>query len=305
MMSFILRRLVLLICVVAAVSVITFLLLRATGDPAVAMAGEGATAADVDYVRKQYGFDRPLPAQFLTWSVNALRGDLGVSKFLQQPVSEIILERLPTTLMLGLAALLIAIVIAVPLGVVAAVRQDEPIDHFATFFALVGQALPTFWFALILMAVFGAKLRWVPISGDETWRHFILPAIALAFYATPSLMRLTRSGMLDVLGSDYIRTARAKGLSPAKVVFKHALRNAMLPIVSLAAVQLGFMLGGSVVIETIFSINGLGNLAWQSIKRADIEVMQAVVLMLSLIFIGLTFLADILNTLLDPRIRVR
>ena len=303
MASFLLRRLVLLICVVAAVSVITFLLLRATGDPAVAMAGEGATATDVDYVRKQYGFDRPLPAQFMTWAGNALRGDLGVSKFLQQPVSTIVFDRLPTTLVLGFAALLVAVAVAVPLGVFAAVHQDRPVDHLATFIALVGQALPTFWFALILMAIFGAKLRWVPISGDATWRHFILPAIALAFYAIPSLMRLTRSGMLDVLGSDYIRTARARGVSPTKVVFKHALRNAVLPIVSLAAVQLGFMLGGSVVIETIFSINGLGNLSWQSIKRADIEVMQAVVLVLSFIFIALTFLADIANSLLDPRIR--
>lgn len=303
MASFILKRLVLMICVVMAVSVITFLLLRATGDPAVAMAGEGATATDVDYVRKQYGFDRPLPAQFVTWAGNALHGDLGVSKFMQQPVSTIVFDRLPTTLALGLAALLVALAVAVPLGVVAAVHQDRPMDHLATLIALVGQALPTFWFALILMAVFGARLRWVPISGDATWRHFILPAIALAFYAIPSLMRLTRSGMLDVLGSDYIRTARARGVSPAKVVFKHALRNAVLPIVSLAAVQLGFMLGGSVVIETIFSINGLGNLSWQSIKRADIEVMQAVVLVLSFIFIALTFLADVLNSFLDPRIR--
>ena len=301
--SFILRRLVLMVCVVVAVSVITFLLLRATGDPAVAMAGEGATASDVDYVRKQYGFDRPLPVQFMTWAGNALRGDLGVSKFLGQPVAAIVLDRLPTTLALGFAALLVAIVVAVPLGVVAAVHQDRPVDHLATVVALIGQALPTFWFALILMAIFGAKLRWVPISGDATWRHFILPAIALAFYAIPSLMRLTRSGMLDVLGSDYIRTARARGVSPAKVVFKHALRNAVLPIVSLAAVQLGFMLGGSVVIETIFSINGLGNLSWQSIKRADIEVMQAVVLVLSFIFIALTFVADVANSLLDPRIR--
>lgn len=304
MANFILRRLLLMACVMIAVSVITFLLLRATGDPAVAMAGEGATAQDVDYVRRQYGFDRPLVVQFATWAGNALRGDLGVSKFLQQPVSSIVLERLPTTLALGLAALAIAILIAVPLGVVAAVHQDRPIDHAATVVSLVGQALPTFWFALILMVVFGAKLRWVPISGDQTWRHFILPAVALAFYAIPSLTRLTRSGMLDVLGSDYIRTARSRGLSPAKVVFKHALRNAVLPIVSLAAVQLGFMLGGSVVIETIFAINGLGNLSWQSIKRADIEVMQAVVLVFSFVFVALTFLADVLNSFLDPRIRI-
>lgn len=304
MTGFILRRLVLLVCVLATVSVITFVLLRASGDPAVAMAGEGATAEDVAFVRKEYGFDQPLALQFAHWAGRAIQGDLGVSKFLQQPVATIVFDRLPATLILGLAALLIAVLIALPLGVLAAVRQGGPADQAAGFIAIVGQALPSFWLALILMAVFGARLRWFPISGDRTWRHFVLPAVALAFYAIPSLMRLTRSGMLDVLDSDYIRTARAKGLGEGKVVFKHALRNAVLPIVSLSAVQLGFMLGGSVVIESIFSINGLGNLSWQSIKRADVEVMQAVVLVLSFIFVALTFLADVLNALLDPRIRV-
>ena len=304
MTGFILRRLVLLVCVLATVSVITFVLLRASGDPAVAMAGEGATAEDVAFVRKEYGFDQPLALQFAHWAGRAIQGDLGVSKFLQQPVAAIVFDRLPATLILGLAALLIAVLIALPLGVLAAVRQGGPADQAAGFIAIVGQALPSFWLALILMAVFGARLRWLPISGDRTWRHFVLPAVALAFYAIPSLMRLTRSGMLDVLDSDYIRTARAKGLGEGKVVFKHALRNAVLPIVSLSAVQLGFMLGGSVVIESIFSINGLGNLSWQSIKRADVEVMQAVVLVLSFIFVALTFLADVLNALLDPRIRV-
>ena len=304
MTGFILRRLVLLVCVLATVSVITFVLLRASGDPAVAMAGEGATAEDIAFVRKEFGFDQPLALQFAHWAGRAIQGDLGVSKFLQQPVATIVFDRLPATLILGLAALLIAVLIALPLGVLAAVRQGGPADQAAGFIAIVGQALPSFWLALILMAVFGARLRWFPISGDRTWRHFVLPAVALAFYAIPSLMRLTRSGMLDVLDSDYIRTARAKGLGEGKVVFKHALRNAVLPIVSLSAVQLGFMLGGSVVIESIFSINGLGNLSWQSIKRADVEVMQAVVLVLSFIFVALTFLADVLNALLDPRIRV-
>ena len=303
MARFILKRLILLVCVVATVSVVTFALLRATGDPAVAMAGEGATAEDVDAVRKEYGLDRPLPEQFVTWAGHALRGDLGVSKFLQQPVATIVLDRLPVTLILGLSALLVATAVAVPLGVVAAGGRAGPPAHLATLVALIGQAVPSFWLALILMALFGAKLRWLPISGDQTWRHFVLPAVALAFYAMPSLMRLTRSGMLDVLDSDYIRTARAKGLSERKVIFKHALRNAALPVVSLSAVQLGFMLGGSVVIEAIFSINGLGNLSWQSIKRADVEVMQAVVLVLSFIFVALTFLADVINAFLDPRLR--
>ena len=153
--------------------------------------------------------------------------------------------------------------------------------------------------------VFGLQLQWLPVAGNTTWRHFVLPAIALGYYAMPSLMRLTRAGMLDVLGADYIRTARAKGLSPARVVFKHALRNAIIPVVALAAVELGFMLGGSVVIESVYSMQGLGQLAWDSISRNDYPVVQAVVLIIAVFYIGLTFLADVFNAALDPRMRTR
>ncbi len=304
MIGYLAQRASLFVCVLVAVSVVSFTLLRATGDPAVAMAGEGATAEDVALVRHQYGLDRPLPVQYFAWASKAVRGDLGYSKFLQQPVFAIVWTRLPATMKLGGIALLLALVVSIPLGVLAALYRNTVVDQAALAFALVGQAIPTFWFALILMVVFSARLRWLPISGDTTWKHFVLPSIALSFYAIPSLMRLTRSGMLDVLSSDYIRTARAKGLRPAVILFKHALRNAILPVISLSAVQLGFMLGGSVVIENIFAINGLGNLSWQSIKRADFEVMQAIVLILGFFFVFLTFLADLLNAFLDPRIRL-
>ncbi len=304
MTGYLAQRLGLFICVLVAVSMLSFTLLRATGDPAVAMAGEGATAEDVALVRHEYGLDRPLPVQYLAWASKAVRGDLGYSKFLQQPVFAIVWTRLPATMKLGGIALLLALMIAIPLGVLAALYRNTVVDQAALAFALVGQAIPTFWFALILMVVFSARLRWLPISGDSTWKHFVLPSVALSFYAIPSLMRLTRSGMLDVLLSDYVRTARAKGLRPAVILFKHALRNAILPVISLSAVQLGFMLGGSVVIENIFAINGLGNLSWQSIKRADFEVMQAIVLILGFFFVFLTFLADLLNAFLDPRIRL-
>ncbi|MBS3780155.1 MAG: ABC transporter permease, partial [Desulfovermiculus sp.] len=163
----------------------------------------------------------------------------------------------------------------------------------------------SFWFGLILIIILGVKLGLLPISGSDSWQNFIMPAIALGYYATPAFMRLTRSGMLEVLGSDYIRTARAKGLSHRQVIFKHALRNAIIPVVSLVAVQLGFMLGGSVVIETVFAINGFGFLAYDSITRADLPMVQAVVLILSLIYVVLTFLSDLLNAFLDPRIRVK
>ena len=164
--------------------------------------------------------------------------------------------------------------------------------------------MPSFWFALLLFMLFGLTLRWLPISGSETWAHFVMPAVALGYYATPGIMRLTRAGMLEVLASDYIRTARAKGLRAPSVLFKHALRNAVIPVVALAAVQLGFMLGGSVVIETIFALHGLGYLAWESILHNDFPVVQAIVLLISLIYILLTFIADMLNAWLDPRIRI-
>jgi len=195
--------------------------------------------------------------------------------------------------------------VAIPLGVLAAVYRDTWVDRLALLVAVVGQAMPNFWFALTLILVFSVGLHWLPVSGNTTWQHFVLPAIALGYYAMPSLMRLTRAGMLEVLGADYIRTARAKGLSPARVVFKHALRNAIIPVVALAAVELGFMLGGSVVIESVYSMQGLGQLAWDSISRNDYPVVQAVVLIIAVFYIGLTFLADVLNAALDPRMRTR
>ncbi len=183
-------------------------------------------------------------------------------------------------------------------------RPNSLIDRMALGIAVVGQALPSFWFALILIFFLGITYRLLPITGTDSWMNFIMPSIALGYYVTPGVMRLTRAGMLEVLGSDYIRTAKAKGLRPLTVLFKHALRNAIIPVVSLAAVQFGFMLGGSIVIETIFAINGLGFLAWESIQRADLPMMQAIVLVLSIIYIIITFLADMMNAWLDPRIRV-
>jgi len=195
--------------------------------------------------------------------------------------------------------------VAIPLGVLAALYRDSWVDRFALLIAVIGQAMPSFWFGLTLILVFSVGLKWLPVAGNSSWQNFVLPAIALGYYATPAMMRLTRAGMLDVLGADYIRTARAKGLSPARVVFKHALRNALIPVVALAAVELGFMLGGSVVIESVFSLQGLGQLAWDAIARNDFPVVQAVVLFIAMFYIALTFVADVANAALDPRMRTR
>jgi peptide/nickel transport system permease protein len=303
-LSYALKRLGLALLVALTVSLVCFFLVHLTTDVAVAMAGEGATAEAIDTIRKQYGLDRPIWAQYVDWLAKAVVGDFGDSLYFRSPVSSLVAERLPTTLTLGLLSIGLALALSIPLGVVAAMRPNSWVDRVALTIAVLGQAMPTFWFALLLILLFGVTLRVLPISGSDTWLHFVMPSIALGYYATPAIMRVTRSGMIEVLESDYIRTARAKGLRTPQVLFKHALRNALAPVVALAAVQLGFLLGGSVVIETVFALNGLGYLAWESISHNDFPVVQAVVLLISLGYIVLTFVADLANAWLDPRIRI-
>jgi peptide/nickel transport system permease protein len=304
MLAYSLKRLGVALLVALTVSLITFSMIYISGDPALAIAGEGARQQDVENIRRFYGFDRPIYVQYLDWLWSALHGDLGRSYNLRQPVADVIFQRLPTTMLLGACAITFALVLAIPLGVLAAVKPNSIFDRVSLTLAVIGQAMPSFWFALTLILWFGVYWRLLPITGQDSWWNFVMPSIALGYYVTPAVMRLTRAGMLDVLSSDYIRTARAKGLKPMRVLFKHALRNAIIPVVALAAVQFGFMLGGSIVIETIFQINGLGYLAWESIQRKDLPMMQAIVLVLSIIYVLITFLADMLNAFLDPRIRV-
>lgn len=303
MIIYILHRLLVALAVLFTVAVVSFSLLHLSGDLAAAIAGPEATAEVVERIRVQYGLDQPLTTQFMHWMWSALHLDFGRSFYFENTVMELVGQRMPVTLKLGAVSLLLALVVAIPLGVLAAVFRDTWIDRCSIFIAVIGQAMPNFWFALLLIVVFAVGLKWLPVAGNGSWRNFVLPAVALGYYAMPSLMRLTRSGMLDVLGSDYIRTAQAKGLSSFKVVIKHGLRNAIIPVVALATVELGFMLGGSVVIESVFALQGLGQLAWDSISRNDFPVVQAIVLIISVFYIGLTFLADILNAALDPRLR--
>ena len=305
MLIYALKRLGLAVLVMVTASLISFMLTRVSGDPAIALAGEGASQEEIEFVRTQYGFDRPLMVQYVEWIGRALRGDLGESPYLNQPVTDMIRERIGVTMTLGVCALMFAVILAIPLGILAAIRPNTWIDRFALTLSVLGQAMPSFWFGLIMIIFFGVMLRWLPISGSDTPLHFVMPTIALGYYATPAFMRLTRSGMMEVLASDHIRTARAKGLKWGKILFKHALRNAIIPVVALAAVQLGFMLGGSFIIESVFALHGIGYLALVSISRSDLPVVQALVLLLAVIYVVLTFLGDILNAFLDPRIRVR
>jgi peptide/nickel transport system permease protein len=304
MLAYLVKRLGLAVLVALTVSVIAYMLLYLSGDPALAIAGEGARQADIDLIRKTYGFDRPLIVQYGDWLLKLLRGDLGVSMYFKTDVAPLIFSKLSTTLLLALYALTVALAISVPLGVLAAIYKNSWIDRLCLAVAVVGQSMPNFFFALILIMLFSISWRLLPVSGSGTWQHFVMPAITLGYYAAPAFMRLIRAGMIEVLSADYIRTARAKGLPTRTVIFKHALRNAIVPVVALAAVQLGFLLGGSIVIETIFALDGLGYLAYQSITFKDYPVTQIIVLLLSVIYILLTLASDVANAWLDPRIRV-
>ena len=303
MITFILRRTCLALVVVLTVMTLAFVLTRLSGDLAISIAGPGSTQADVEVIRKAYGLDRPVLVQFYDWTRLALTGDFGSSFFFKDKVATLIAQRMPVTLSLGFVGLALALSISLPLGILAALYENTWIDRTATMLAMIGQAMPSFWLGLLLMIVFGLQLGWLPISGTGSWEHYVMPGIVLAFTTIPALTRLMRSGMIDALSSDYIRTARAKGLSRSSIIFKHALRNAAIPVVSIAAVQLGFMLGGSIVIETVFALHGVGYLAWESISKNDFPVVQAVVLVLASLYIGLTLVSDILNALLDPRLR--
>lgn len=304
MLRFLAIRMAVAVLVAITVSIVAFALLRISTDLPSLLAGDNATPEDIARIAKTYGLDRSLPAQYLDWVGNALAGDLGKSLFTNEPVLGLIVERLSLTVGLAVAALMLAFAVAVPLGVLAAVHANTWVDRAALVMAVAGQAAPGFWLALILIIVFAVDLRWLPVSGSGTWAHLVLPVVTLAISIMPSVMRLTRAGMMEALGSDYVRTARAKGLARRAVHYKHALRNAILPVVSLAAVQLGHLLGGSVIIETVFALNGVGYLAYQSITRVDFPVVQSILVMLSICYIVLTLIADLVNALLDPRIRL-
>jgi peptide/nickel transport system permease protein len=303
--AFLFRRSLLALLVSLTVLTFAFALTRLSGDLAISIAGPQATPEDIAIIRTAYGLDRPILEQFFDWVLRAARGDFGQSYFFRERVATLIWDRLPITLSLGLTGLCIALLVGLPLGVLAAMAENTWIDRAIGLFAMIGQAMPSFWLGLIMMIVFGLHLQWLPISGTGDWTHYVMPGIVLSFSAIPALLRLTRAGMIDALASDYIRTARAKGLSRGKIVLKHAARNAAMPVVSIAAVQFGFMLGGSIVIETVFALHGIGYLAWESISKNDFPTVQAVVLLLAVIYVVLTLVADLANAVLDPRLRAQ
>lgn len=303
MLAFVRDKLALSVLVLLTVSLIGFALLRLSGDLAASLAGENASLEQIAEMRRRLGLDRPLLVQYLNWLFDALRGNLGASFFTHEPVTRLFADRIGVTATMAAAALVLALAVSIPLGMVAAIWPNSWIDRLASALALGGQALPGFWLALMLISFFGVTLRWLPISGSATAWHFVMPVVVLAIGALPALTRLMRSGMLEVLEQDYIRTARSKGLPLILIMRRHALSNALLPVVSLSAVQLGALLGGSVIVETVFAIEGIGLLTYRSIQRNDFPVVQAMLVFVSVCYVVLTLLADLLNAWLDPRLR--
>ena len=304
MLRYIALRGLLALLVAFTVSLAAFLLLNVAADPAQAIAGEDATPDVVEAIRARYGLDRPLSVRYFDWLGGVLQGDFGESYYGHKPVAELVADRADETITLALSALAVTILIAIPLGALAALNPNSWIDRFALGVAVSAQAVPNFWLGLIMIILFGVMVPIFPVSGDDSWRHFVLPAFVLGASSVPAVMRLTRTGLIEVMGADYVRTARSKGFRGWPLLRRHAMRNALLPVISVLAVQLGQKFGGSVITESIFAINGLGRLALESILGADIPTVQMLIFVFAIVFVAMNLLADILNAALDPRIRI-
>lgn len=302
--AYIRRRLVQSVVVVWGVSVLVFFLLRlAPGDPVSLLLVESASPEQVAAAKAKWGLDKPIPVQYAVFLGRALRGDLGDSLFFQQPAIEVLMERMPATLQLSAAALLFSLSVAIPIGMLSALKRDSFWDYLGTGLAMLGQAIPPYWLGIMLILVFSVALGWFPTSGRGTLSHLVLPAITLGSVLMALITRLVRSGMLDVLGEDYVRTARAKGLRERSVIVRHALRNILIPLVTVIGLQLGALFGGAVITESIFAWPGVGRLALQSINARDYPMVQASVLVISVVYVFLNLAVDLLYVYLDPRIR--
>jgi len=304
MTRYIVRRLALSLFVLFGVSIVVFGLIHlAPGDPARLMLYDTAPEEEVQAMRKALGLDQPLYLQYWLFLSHAVRGDLGRSLYYKQPALDIILEHLPATAELTFAALLISLAVAVPMGIVSAVKRDSPWDYAGMLIATVGQATPVYWLGLMLILFFAVQLRILPTSGRGGIEHLILPSVALGAPLMALVTRMVRSGMLDILGEDYVRTARAKGLAERLIVLRHALRNILIPLVTIIGLQFGALLGGAVITETVFAWPGVGRLVVTAITARDYPLVQAATLLVSFYFVAINLLLDVLYVYIDPRIR--
>jgi peptide/nickel transport system permease protein len=303
MKKFILKRLGLAIVSLFLLSVTIFLLMRVTGDPAVLLAEPGASAADLDAIRKQFGLDRPLYTQYVSFIGHLFRGDFGQSFYYRTDVFELYLSRLPASLLLAGAAMAFSLIIGIPTGIIAAVRVNQWWDSVGKIFALLGLSMPSFWVGLVMILFFSVYLGWLPSSGSGTLLHLVMPSIALGWVFAAAHMRLTRSSMLEVLGSEYVKLARLKGLPEALVISKHAFKNALIPVLTLAGINLVIMVNVAVVVETVFAWPGVGRLLYEGIAFRDFPVVQATVLLGGVMIVVVNLVVDILYAVIDPRIR--
>jgi ABC-type dipeptide/oligopeptide/nickel transport system permease component len=292
------------VVVLTGVSLVTFAILHASGDPVSLMMPE-APDADRALLRQAMGFNEPLAVQFVRFVRNIVRGDFGHSFFHRAPALPIVLHRMPTTLLLTVLAMVLSLSVAVPVGILSAVRRNSVFDHGATFVVFLGTSMPAFWTGIMLMLLFAVQIRLLPVSGWESWAALVLPTLTLASVSTPLLLRIVRSSMLEVINLDYVRTARAKGVSEWLVVCHHALVNAALPLVTVAGLQFGLLLGGAIITETVFAVPGVGRLIVGAIRQLDFPIVQAGVFVLALIVVLVNFAVDMLYIYLNPQIRVR
>jgi peptide/nickel transport system permease protein len=304
MFTVLVRRAVRLVVVLVGVSLVTFAILHVSGDPVSLMMPE-APEADRVALRLAMGFNDPIPVQFARFVGNIVRGDFGHSFFHREPALPLVLARMPTTLLLAVLALGFSLLIAVPVGIASAVRRDSAFDHGATLVVFLGTSMPVFWTGIMLILLFAVQLRVLPVSGWESWAALVLPTMTLATFSTPLLLRIVRSSMLEVINLDYVRTARAKGVSEWVVICRHALRNAALPIVTIIGLQFGLLLGGAIITETVFAVPGLGRLIVGAIRQLDFPIVQAGVFVIALIVVLVNFAVDMLYIYLNPQIRVR
>jgi ABC-type dipeptide/oligopeptide/nickel transport system permease component len=284
-------------------SLIIFFFVRVTGDPAVLLVEPGASQADIDAVREQLGLNRSLTVQYVTFMTDMLRGDFGKSFYYRSPVLELYLSRLPNSLLLAAAAMIFSIVIGIPSGILAAIRLGGWWDRVGKIFALLGQSLPSFWVGLLLILFFSVNLGWLPSSGSGTVWHILMPALALGWIFAAYNMRLTRSSMLEVLGSEYVKLARLKGLPEALVIAKHAFKNALIPVLTLAGINLIIMVNTAIVVETVFAWPGVGRLLYEGIAFRDFPVVQATIIIGGAMIVVVNLVVDVLYAVIDPRIR--
>jgi ABC-type dipeptide/oligopeptide/nickel transport system permease component len=299
---YLLKRLWHTVYVVIGISMISFVFIHLSGDPVMLMLPADASVAQMEQLRQQLGLNDPLPVQYWRFATRAIRGDFGESLYYHIPALRLILERLPASLELAVAAMVVALGISVPIGIVSAVRRGSALDMASMFAALFGLSMPHFWLGIMFILLFSVKLGWLPTSGRGSVAQLIMPALALGLSLMAMFARLTRSVMLEVLSLDYVRTARAKGLKERVVIGKHALKNALIPLVTVAGMQFGFLIGGTVIIETVFAWPGAGRLVVQAIFNRDYPLVQACVFILALIFVTINFLVDMLYVYLDPQI---